>query len=436
MSVNAPLGALKFWSPELQEWVLLGGGAGPSGGTVHIGQEPPDEPQAGQLWARLDDTGDFTSAYQQRLITRAGLHRYWRMSDAPGPFADASPNHSPLASTGTATIQPAPGLLPHDLDLAAAWVSGTTYAAAQGDLSGLGEQWSFELLFQTTTNNRLLLICDTWQLATTTGGLLNFRPGPSSTGDARFTAYVVDDGQPHHGAVTYDGAALRIYVDGQAGTVLAWSAPLPSTVLTVGRGASSFVGTLDEIAVFDRALTPGEVAGDYLAISQESAPGALAVFDGEQWRSVGGGGGTGVPGLPGSTGPTGPTGDTGPAGPTGPTGATGPTGPTGLQGDPSTVPGPTGPQGPPGAVADVVWTGAAPPDPREEQVLWIDTEATTPSGGGSGKSAWESAVEGGYTGDENQFYADLAAVEGLAGQIIAITGIGDIPNRILEVTGQ
>ena len=39
-----------------------------------------------------------------------------------------------------------------------------------------------------------------------------------------------------------------------------------------------------------------------------------------------------------------------------------------------------------------------------------------------GVSAYTSAVKGGYAGTEADFYADLAAIEGLAAELEAIVG--------------
>lgn len=85
---------------------------------------------------------------------------------------------------------------------------------------------------------------------------------------------------------------------------------------------------------------------------------------------------TGKPsrGETGATGPQGPTGATGPAGPKGDTGDTGPKGPQGETG-------PAGADGQPGA-------DGVP--------------------GADGKSAYQYAVEGGYTGTEAEFAAKLA----------------------------
>lgn len=97
---------------------------------------------------------------------------------------------------------------------------------------------------------------------------------------------------------------------------------------------------------------------------------------------------TGMPAVDGANikGPKGDTGATGETGPKGDTGATGPQGPQGIQGE-------TGPQGPKGD------TGAAGP---------------------AGQSAYAAAQAGGYTDTQANFYADLAAMQGLAATLAAI----------------
>ena len=100
-------------------------------------------------------------------------------------------------------------------------------------------------------------------------------------------------------------------------------------------------------------------------------------------------GDTGAQGPKGDTGPAGPKGDTGEAGPIGPIGPAGPKGETGEQG-PQGIQGETGPQGPKG-----------------------DT-------GPAGQSAYAAAQAGGYTGTQANFYADLAAMQGLASALAAI----------------
>lgn len=94
----------------------------------------------------------------------------------------------------------------------------------------------------------------------------------------------------------------------------------------------------------------------------------------------------GPAGADGAVGPQGPKGDTGLQGPQGETGATGPQGPKGDTG----ATGATGPQGPKGDKGDTGATGQA------------------GANGADGKSAYQYAVEGGYTGTEAEFAAKLA----------------------------
>ena len=124
----------------------------------------------------------------------------------------------------------------------------------------------------------------------------------------------------------------------------------------------------------------------------------------------------GPKGDTGATGPkgeTGPKGDTGPQGPKGETGATGPQGERGPQGEQG-IQGPAGPQGPAGndgytPVKGVDYFDGAKGDKG-------DTGAT----GAAGQSAYAAAQAGGYTDTQTNFYADLAAMQGLASALAAI----------------
>lgn len=80
-------------------------------------------------------------------------------------------------------------------------------------------------------------------------------------------------GRWHHVAVTADTVAdeVRFFLDGQMESVHAWPHPLPvnDAPLTFGTGeggissAGAFNGLLDEISLYDRALTAGEIGEVY-----------------------------------------------------------------------------------------------------------------------------------------------------------------------------
>ncbi len=110
----------------------------------------------------------------------------------------------------------------------------------------------------------------------------------------------------------------------------------------------------------------------------------------------------GPQGVQGATGPQGPAGPIGPIGPTGKQGPTGPQGPAGEQG-------PTGPQGEQGI------QGA-----KGEQGPQGDVGPEGPQGpagvkGADGKSAYQTAVEAGYSGTETAFNTALKEVPGHIG---------------------
>lgn len=186
----------------------------------------------------------------------------------------------------------------------------------------------------------------------------------------------------------------------------------------------------------------------------------------------------GPQGIQGETGPQGPKGDTGATGPAGPKGNTGATGPVGPKGDtgeqgPQGIQGPkgdTGATGPAGAdgvsptvstsksgnvttitIVDATGTKTAtindgakgdtgatgPQGPKGEKGdtgATGETGATGPKGdtgdigpqgpkgdtGPAGQSAYAAAQAGGYTDTEANFYADLAAMHGLAAELAAI----------------
>ena len=75
-----------------------------------------------------------------------------------------------------------------------------------------------------------------------------------------------NDGQWHHGVVTFDGSILRLYVDGVQITTLSTSS-IPETTgnhpLKIGANSrivdNLFTGSIDEVGVWNKALTPTEI---------------------------------------------------------------------------------------------------------------------------------------------------------------------------------
>ena len=154
---------------------------------------------------------------------------------------------------------------------------------------------------------------------------------------------------------------------------------------------------LDEaIAGLTEALGGKQPAGDYLTQDElQSATNAALEQAKASGEFDGPAGPQGEQGPKGDTGATGPKGDKGDPGPQGPKGDTGPQGPQGERG-PAGDDGADGAQGPVGPKGDTGDTGPA------------------------GQSAYAAAQAGGYTDTQANFYADLAAMQGLASALAAI----------------
>ncbi len=79
------------------------------------------------------------------------------------------------------------------------------------------------------------------------------------------------DGRPHHIAATYDAwtGAKSLYIDGvlvqqahfPAGTLIVSGGPTDAIIGNTAGGSEAYTGVIDEVAIYDLALTPQEVAG-------------------------------------------------------------------------------------------------------------------------------------------------------------------------------
>lgn len=85
--------------------------------------------------------------------------------------------------------------------------------------------------------------------------------------EAAFSPGDISTGTWTHLALTFDGASLRLYVDGTLVRTTAVSGPIRTTTRALRIGGNAvwgewFSGTIDEVNVYDRALTPAEIAQD------------------------------------------------------------------------------------------------------------------------------------------------------------------------------
>lgn len=216
--------------------------------------------------------------YAALISATSGLVAYYRLGDAPGSgvaVANVGANGSVI---GGVTFGQA-ALLTGEADTAALF-NGTTGVIQLPDLS-LSEtkNYSFEAWFKSTDagTDRWMVTHGSTLSVTPMAGLIlhstklrGYWRGTSGADVIDISsAAVVNDGQRHHGAVTMDGATLRLYLDGaQVNSVAIPSGAQSVNTAAIGAliratTAQWFPGTLDEVAFYNRALTPVEVAAHF-----------------------------------------------------------------------------------------------------------------------------------------------------------------------------
>jgi hypothetical protein len=104
-------------------------------------------------------------------------------------------------------------------------------------------------------------------------GELRFTLNGGAGGADLFSTNSVTDNAFHHVAATYDGVRMRIYRDGLLDGEKATAQSLnytPGSPLWIGRREwnaipGHFAGLIDELAIYNRALSPGEIATIHVA---------------------------------------------------------------------------------------------------------------------------------------------------------------------------
>ena len=186
-------------------------------------------------------------------------------------------------------------------------------------------------------------------------------------------------------------------------------------------------GLTDYVVGFDQTGESLIRISDILALAPEGNPGPVGP-QGEQGIQgpAGPQGEQGEQGVRGDDGIDGPTGPTGPTGPQGEQGIQGPAGPQGEQGEQGVrgydgYDGPTGPQGPQGIQGEQGIQGpqgetgpAGPTGPQGPQGV-AGTEGTD---GTNGLSAYETWLNLGNTGTEQDFIDSLTGPQGETGPLI------------------
>ena len=222
---------------------------------------------------------DYAALVKNTTANTAALTAYWRLDQPSGTFTDSSGN----AYTGTAT--------------------SVTYGVTGGLLGTTNKAASFNGSSSAVTSSAPLgssaYTIEAWFKSGTAGqtgrgiagdrstdGVVLWLNGPGQIALAHNTTWVHSSIVPavdrwYHAVATWDASVIRLYVDGELVAAAAdTSAPGAGTsTFQIGEhadgagGATNFSGAIDEVALWNVALTPAQV-------SQHANAGRAIVEDG------------------------------------------------------------------------------------------------------------------------------------------------------------
>ncbi|MEX2185504.1 MAG: Ig-like domain-containing protein [Pirellulales bacterium] len=220
-----------------------------------------------------------TPQYRETIVQHAPV-AFWRLGEAIGPTAmDLVSNHHGQYLGDVALVQP--GALAGDVDTAARF-DGTGDSVLVADAEGLRpsgalsvEAWIYA---DSGSPSYASPIMKTTSSAWTDGYGLFYQSGAirffvNHWSSSRVSASISPN-QWHHVVGTFDAGTLRIYVNGVLGETASVGSTIQhsTNVLRIGEGEGgySWMGAIDEVAVYDRALTESEIASHHAAGSQSS----------------------------------------------------------------------------------------------------------------------------------------------------------------------
>lgn len=152
--------------------------------------------------------------------------------------------------------------------------NGTSGSISIGTIGGYSNSITCEAVFKTTSSATWKnILCGPTNdiIFTVNGDKLNFGcQGNSPIAHANYSTTVVNTGAWFHGAATYDGSNVRIYINGVLESTTARTGNITPGSLNMGSnsGGSSefFNGTLGLVKFYNRALTGNEIAQNFNAL--------------------------------------------------------------------------------------------------------------------------------------------------------------------------
>ena len=257
-----------------------------NGGNVDFVNGALDETRFYDRVLSADELTALAGAYSTRITATPGLLNYWRFGEASGTSAVDAKSANNATYSGTPTLGVA-GAITNDSNTAVQFNGTSQYAWAARQISA---DFSIEFWFKSTqsfSNDLGNPHCTFWWqgaglIDADTGGSANDfgislcsgqviggvggNPDPSIISPATY-----NDGAWHQVAMTRTQSTglVQLYVDGASvGSVTGTTNALTSTAtMNFGRstsGGNYLAGTLDEIAMYNVALSAATIASHYV----------------------------------------------------------------------------------------------------------------------------------------------------------------------------
>ncbi len=238
--------------------------------------------------------GGEPTTYGKAVLATPGLSDYWRLGESSGSLLADSVGPSPATTSGEPTLG-IPGSVFNESDTAVRFDGVNDAASAAVDLSGkTAITVEFWMKWNAWANDDALAMEMTNNFNEAPGGFLidpnssygNFAVALGIGGSRNITLFSRPTaGRWHHYAFVLDTtapAAQQVvpYVDGKvvsyskAGSGTEAPPFASSTLNFMSRAGSALFGAgdLDEVAIYDRALSPATVTGHYAVAAHNNAP--------------------------------------------------------------------------------------------------------------------------------------------------------------------
>ena len=243
-------------------------------------EKPTSTEDSGSI--TLEDAGDASTSYAGGLLADHPLG-YWRLGETSvGEAADQTKRNPGVMAGGIAGGEP--GAIAGDPNTAMRFDGVTSQISVPGNAFDFARRSPFSIeawIYPTKIDSTYRRIASNerrtgsqrqgwtfWVVEDGSDGVLGFERYRDGTADGVGTNGIIV-GRWVHAVVTYDGATLLLFVDGalaSSATSKTWELLGSSNMfLATDPENNRWTGSLDEIAIYDYALTPTTIKAHYAA---------------------------------------------------------------------------------------------------------------------------------------------------------------------------